>query len=71
MGALMHSDVNTQLLSSLAVAKATREQAEKQWRRRIRDCYCAGISLRTIGKAAGVNHETVRTIAKEVIRDGT
>ena len=50
----------------IQVQEAAREaaSARRQLEAAIRAARAAGISLRAIAEASGINHETVRTIAK-------
>lgn len=46
-------------------AASRRTQASEDWKAAIREAVAAGVSLRTVGKAAGVSHVRVLQIVKE------
>lgn len=60
MSAPTTDDTLTSVREAAEQAASARERLESA----IRNARVAGVSLRKISEAAGMNHETVRTIAK-------
>jgi DNA-binding NarL/FixJ family response regulator len=60
------SAASVRTLDNLTDATSARTRAEESWRLAIADAKDAGFSLRTIAEAAGISHQTVVNVLRNV-----